>query len=187
MNKKEKIRLEMKNRLNNQTVLERRKKSTLIQKKLFSKFEFKTSKCIMLYVSKGTGEVETAPIIKKAIKEGKKIVLPITLVKEKRLKPVLFDDSRDSLKKSSYGVYEPIRQKQDIRPVKLKDIDLVIVPGLAFDKKNNRLGRGKGYYDNFLKNLDEDTPKIGLGFDFQVLRKIPTTKNDFSLTKVIHN
>ena len=51
-------------------------------------------------------------------------------------------------------------------------IDLVLVPGVAFDRKNNRLGRGAGYYDRFLKDLPT-TPSIGLAFDFQVLDVLP--------------
>ncbi|MBU1147138.1 MAG: hypothetical protein KKD11_02200, partial [Candidatus Omnitrophica bacterium] len=64
---KETVRKKMKERLNRQTKLERRTKSKAIQKKLFSRKEFLTSKCMMLYVSKGTAEVETGPIIKKAL------------------------------------------------------------------------------------------------------------------------
>jgi 5-formyltetrahydrofolate cyclo-ligase len=138
----------------------------------------------MLYVSKGTREVETATIIKKAFFMGKKVVLPVTLVREKRIKPVHLENLRQGFRKSSYGIYEP---KGSGKAVRTKDIDLVIVPGLAFDKKQNRLGRGGGYYDRFLKGLSKDTPKIGLGFRFQLLKSIPVTADDFSLTGVITN
>ena len=94
-------------------------------------------------------------------------------------------DFKQGLKKGPYGIYEP--KEFESRPSRIKDIDLVIVPGLAFDRKNNRLGHGQGYYDRFLKCLPQDTPKIGLGFKFQLLKDIPTTRNDFSLTKVITN
>ncbi|MFC1623739.1 5-formyltetrahydrofolate cyclo-ligase [Candidatus Omnitrophota bacterium] len=186
MNKKELLRKKIKHRLNSQRLSERRKKSRIIQKKIFRQSEFLSSKCIMLYVSKGTKEVETGPIIKKALGKGKSVVLPVTLVKKRIIKPVCLEDPKQGLRKGPYGIYE-IRESKRRRPVRIKDIDLVIVPGLAFDNKNNRLGHGQGYYDRFLKRLPEDTPKIGLGFRFQLLKKIPTTKSDISLTRVITN
>ena len=186
MNKKI-LRKRIKQIIKSQKQLERRKKSRSIQNKVFKEKYFLTSKCVMLYVSKGTGEVETSPIIKKAFKLGKKIVLPVTLVGEKKIKPVYLEDFRHGFKKGPYGIYEPKEFKKRKKPIKIKDIDLVIVPGLAFDKKHNRLGHGGGYYDRFLKKLSKSVPKIGLGFKFQLLRKIPTTKSDISLTKIITN
>ncbi|MCX5706588.1 MAG: 5-formyltetrahydrofolate cyclo-ligase, partial [Candidatus Omnitrophica bacterium] len=58
-------------------------------------------------------------------------------------------------------------------------------PGLAFDKKGNRLGRGKGYYDRFLKKIPKDTPSIGLAFDLQILPSVPTSSHDVSVSKVL--
>lgn len=186
MKEKEILRKKMKTKLNSQRRLERRKKSKVIQKRLFSQEEFLKANCIMLYVSRGTGEVETGPIIKKALKMGKSVVLPVTLTKEGRIRPVLLKNLKQSFKKCPYGIYEP-RESKSTKPVRIKKIDLVIVPGLAFDRKNNRLGHGQGYYDSFLRSLPKDTSKIGLGFRFQLFKKIPTTKNDFSLTQVIIN
>jgi 5-formyltetrahydrofolate cyclo-ligase len=64
-------------------------------------------------------------------------------------------------------------------------LDLVITPGVAFDKKGNRLGRGKGYYDRFLSKIPKDTPSIGLAFNLQVLPAVPVTSQDVSVKKVI--
>jgi 5-formyltetrahydrofolate cyclo-ligase len=186
MNNKETLRKIMKKKLDNQTQIERRNNSTVIQRRLFVQKEFLTSKRLMLYVSKGTGEVETGPIIKKALLMGKEVVLPITLVREKRIKPVCLRNLKQGFKKGPYGIFEP-KESESEKPISLKDIDLVIVPGLAFDRENNRLGHGKGYYDNFLKSLSAETPKIGLGFRFQLLERIPTTRHDIPLTKVITN
>jgi len=188
MNKKEALRRKMIRKLNFQIRSERRKKSKIIQRKVFAQKEFLASKCVMLYVSKGTCEVETGPMIKKALSMAKRVVLPVTLVKEKKIKPVYLKDFKEGLKKGPYGIYEPKgSNSRTRRPILAGDIDLAIVPGLAFDRKNNRLGHGGGYYDRFLRSLPKSTPKIGLGFRFQLLEKIPTTGNDFPLTKVISN
>ena len=184
MDRKEVLRKKMKTKLSRQKQSERRKKSRLIQKKIFRENDFLSSNCVMLYVSKGTGEVETGPVIRKALSMGKDVVLPVTLAREKRIKPVVLEDVKTGLGKGPYGIYEPVESKSN-RSFKPKYIDLVVVPGLAFDRHNNRLGRGKGYYDRFLKQLPKKTKKIGLGFRFQLVDKLLTTKNDVSLTKVI--
>lgn len=183
---KEDLRKSMKDKLNKQTILERRTKSRLIQTKLFRQDEFLSSKCVMLYVSKGTGEVDTSPIINKALNMGKKVVLPVTVARERKIRPVRLRNLKQCFIRSQYGIYEP-RKSGRARPIRIKDIDLVIVPGLAFDRHNNRLGRGQGYYDRFLKRLSGAVPKIGLGFRFQLLKNIPTTANDIPLTRVICN
>jgi len=183
METKEALRKKMKTKIRSQKGSERRQRSKTIHKKLFLNEDFLKSKCVMLYCSKGTGEVETGSIIKKALKMGKKVVLPVTLVRDRDIKPVYLKDIR-RLEKGPYGIYEP-EGSPNKKPAALKDIDLVIVPGIAFDKSNNRVGRGKGYYDNFLRRLPKGKPNIGLGFRFQLLDKVPTTKRDIPLASVI--
>jgi 5-formyltetrahydrofolate cyclo-ligase len=80
-----------------------------------------------------------------------------------------------------YGIREPAVKK----PVSLKSLDLVIVPGLAFDAHGRRLGRGKGYYDCFLQKIPKRVMAIGLAFDFQILPFVPTTDLDRNVHKVI--
>ena len=67
----------------------------------------------------------------------------------------------------------------------MKDIDAVIVPGLAFDRLNNRLGRGAGYYDRFLSTLPKNVTTVGLAFDFQLTESLPTEAHDVRLQQVI--
>lgn len=184
MEEKRVLREKMMKKIESQKGSERRKRSSIIQKKIFSENAFLRSKCVMLYVSRGTKEVETWPIIKKAFAMNKRVILPVTLVREKAIKPVRLRSLKQGLKRGLCGIYEPLSESNEVR---LKDIDLVIVPGVAFDIRNSRLGRGHGYYDRFLKTLPADVPKIGLGFRFQLLKKIPTTNTDFPLTKVITN
>lgn len=87
-----------------------------------------------------------------------------------------------NLQKGRFGILEP---KNKIRLKSFSKIAAVIVPGIAFDKKGNRLGFGKGYFDKFLKKIKSDALKIGLAFSFQVLKKIPTTKNDIKMDFII--
>ena len=66
-----------------------------------------------------------------------------------------------------------------------EELDLMIVPGIAFDKNNHRLGHGGGYYDRFLQKVSPSVYTIGLAFDFQVIDKLPTHTTDIPVNKVL--
>lgn len=159
---------------------ERKRKSRIIEKKLFKSLIFKKAKVIMFYFSFG-GEVNTKKMISAAKKLGKIVAVPVCKNACNRImKPCLLT-SGARLEKGPYGVREPVEND----PIDIKNLDLVIVPGLAFDKKGNRLGRGKGCYDCFLKQLPKQTVSFGLAYDFQILPSIPTTKSDVRVDRVI--
>jgi len=176
---KEKIRSKILARLIKQKEEERRRKSLLIQKKLFKEKAFKDAKRIMFYVAL-KGEVETKQMIEDALKLGKTIAVPVCMKHKKTLRACLLD-SYLHLRKGPYGVWEPAGS----RFIAFKKLDLVIVPGVAFDKQGNRLGRGKGYYDRFLKKLPRDIPTIGLAYKKQILPYLPTTPFDVRVSKVL--
>jgi len=167
--------------LEHQKPVDRMKKSLKIQRKLFRLNEFKKSKNIFFYVSM-QNEVNTLPMIDRVLKEGKKVFVPLCDAGKTKLHFYEIK-SRKDLKKGSFGILEPPAEEK--KPADLKKIDCVIVPGLAFDKENNRLGRGKGYYDGFLKKLPKRTKKIGLGFSFQVVEKLPIEDHDQQLDFVL--
>lgn len=86
--------------------------------------------------------------------------------------------NKDSVKVGAFGIIEPIGEVIDI-----KSIDLIIVPGVAFDKNLNRLGRGKGYYDRLL--INSNAFFVGVGYDLQVLEDIPTEPHDIKMNCII--
>ena len=176
---KPEIRSKILLKLNSQKEEERGQKSKIIKEKLFKIGDFNKAKVVMFYIALG-GEVETKEMIKEARKLGKIIAVPICKKDRISIRPCILDENA-RLKRSIYGVYEPMTEKT----LHLEDLDLVIVPGIAFDKKGNRLGRGKGCYDNFLKKIPKDTPTIGLAFGFQILPNLPTTIQDARVNKVI--
>lgn len=156
----------------------RGRKSRIIKKKLFGMQIFRQARTLMFYIAFG-GEVDTKEMIKEAQKLGKMIAVPVC--KEDRLMHPCVLDPKAKLVRGPYGVWEPAIKKR----VKLDDLDLVIVPGVAFDKKGNRLGRGKGCYDYFLKRLHHRAPCVGLAFNFQILPAVPATNEDVKVNRVI--
>ncbi len=179
---KSKIRKEIKQKVNKQDDAQRLRKSYLIKEKLFNLAEFKRARCIMFYIATDE-EVETSFMIGAAQKIGKKIAVPTILVREKRMIASILKDLKTELAPGPYGILQPKREY--LRPAPKSKIDLVVVPGLAFDRRGKRLGRGRGYYDKFLASLSAHIPRIGLAFDFQVLNDLPAFSHDISVTKVI--
>ena len=181
--KKKKIREAVLTRLKNNKEESRLKKSSRIAKKLFLLKEFLKAKTILFYIS-FDGEVETLRMIKDAIQQGKRVAVPVIQQQTKEIFPSIVKDLDNELKSGPYGVLHP--KEEYIRPIPLETIDLVIVPGLAFDSAGNRLGRGLGFYDRFLSRLPKDIPTIGLAFDFQVIGDFPPLEpHDFSVSQVV--
>lgn len=175
---KSKIRSKILRKLNIQKEEDRQQKSKLIKNKLFKSLIFQKAKTVMFYISL-KGEVDTKDMIKEAYELGKIIAVPVcrqdkTLVPCRLLKGA-------KLRKGPYSVHQPAIK----RCINLKNIDLVIVPGLAFTNKGKRLGRGKGYYDRFLANMPPKTTAVGLAYDFQILPFLPTTATDVDVDKTI--
>jgi 5-formyltetrahydrofolate cyclo-ligase len=138
---------------------------------------FQKAHCVALY-NAIPGEVQTASFIHKWFKQ-KQILLPLVVGNDLKLLPY---KGEESLKAGSFGIMEPV---DDGTVIPNDDIDLIIVPGVAFDRSKNRLGRGKGYYDRLLSLLKAS--KIGICFDFQLKEQIPTEPFDRKMDLVITN
>ncbi len=156
-------------------------RSQVITSRLLSLEAYKTAQVIIIFVSFGN-EVNTKGFIDKAIEDGKRIAVPLCIPKGKVLLPCEITSMHD-LAPGTWGILEPTREK--CRPVNSNEIDLAVVPGLAFDYSLNRLGYGAGYYDRFLPTLPSEAVKLGIGYDFQLLNRIPVEKFDFPLTGVL--
>jgi 5-formyltetrahydrofolate cyclo-ligase len=145
--------------------------SNEIMEILFSNESIKKARTILLYASL-EDEVDTHPFIHKYFKE-KQLLLPV--VNKDYLQIHLYEDE---IKLGAFNIEEPtgpIFNDYD-------RIDLVIVPGMAFDKKMHRIGRGKGYYDKLLPSIK--APKYGICFDFQFFEHIPSEVHDVKMDAV---
>jgi len=186
--KKRKIRQEFLKKRNNLSRDEIKSKSEKIEKELFSLPEFQRAKTVMFYVS-FRSEVETEKMTRNALKLKKKIVIPV--VHGEKIVVSEIKNLKKELTKGSFGIKEP--KKEFRRRVNQKEIDLVVVPGVVFDKSGGRLGYGRGYYDRFLRSKSirsrmsryRQCALIGLAFDLQIARKIPLVKGDMKVDKIV--
>lgn len=141
------------------------KQSLLISDYLINSNLFHNSKVIMTYLNYPK-EVKTDYIFRTAIKQNKTVTIPVCETKAVDLIPSKITDI-NQVETGYYGLREP--KQEYFYPVDPKLIDLIIVPGVAFDLKGNRIGHGKGYYDNFFKKINPSAIKIGLAFQFQII------------------
>ena len=180
---KQDLRERIKTLLRNQEDAALSEKSQQIADKFFSLSEYKQAKSILFFASFGK-EVNTFPMMERALAEGKNIALP-TINKSDHTFRAQRLSSLDDLEDGPYGIKQ-IKESAAI-DVSPEELDLVVVPALAIDKSKNRLGRGGGYYDRFLQGLPKDTPTVGLVFDVQLLETLPTDTHDVMLTHVLTN
>lgn len=145
---------------------------------VFAKIErmadFTKAETVLMYWSL-EDELPTHEFIRKW-SHSKIILLPVVKDHHMSIRPF---KSAETLEKSELGVMQPGMSSQDY----LAMADLVILPGIAFDHSKRRLGRGKGYYDRYLKK--NKRPKWGIGFDFQLYENIPSASFDVIMDKVI--
>jgi len=155
------------------------KKSNKIKNRLFKMKEFKLASTILFYVSYDN-EVYTHEMIKDCITNKKNVVVPVTDKKNKLL--ILSKlESWDDLCLGAYNIFEP--KKEKIKEISIDKLDLIIAPGVGFDQQGHRIGHGKGYYDNLLKN--SKAPTIGLAFEFQIIKNIPIEKHDIPMDEIV--
>ena len=154
--------------------------SNKIKNRLFNLNEFIKASTILFYVSYNN-EVYTHEMIRELLTSKKNIVVPIS-EKKNRILILSKLENWDDLSVGSYNILEPNIDR--IKKVDLDSIDLIIVPGVGFDERGNRIGHGKGYYDNLLRNSKQAT-SIGLSFECQILENIPTGKYDIPVDIIV--
>lgn len=150
--------------------------SEIIFKKIENSTFFQKARYILLYWS-DENEVNTHQFIEKWYKI-KNIYLPY-IKNERDLEFRLFEGKEKLTTSEKFKILEPTSKKI----IDQDNIDVAIIPGVAFDIEKNRMGRGKGYYDKFLK--DKKFLKVGICFDYQLLNKIPVGVNDIKMDEII--
>jgi 5-formyltetrahydrofolate cyclo-ligase len=144
---------------------------------------YQQARTVMLYIGIRS-EVRTRDYVAGILAGGRRVVVPFCQGHELGL--FLLHDLNE-LELSGFGLWEPppaLRAQAD-RRVDVQDLDLIAVPGVAFDRRGARLGHGKAYYDRLLRNARRDTALVGLGFDCQILPEVPSGKRDVFMDLVI--
>ncbi len=151
-------------------------KSREIEKRLLSLPEFKTSRTVLFFAA-FKSEVETAPMIRQALISGKRVILPKVAGRELSLFEIKDFDKDVSL--GSWNIPEP----RETMPAQVTDVDLVVVPGAAFDEQGNRIGYGAGFYDKLLASFRGST--VAIAYEVQIVHSVPIDSHDVPVQKIV--
>ncbi|MGC8552097.1 MAG: 5-formyltetrahydrofolate cyclo-ligase [Phycisphaerae bacterium] len=180
MNKAD-IRAQMKAELKKITVDQRHTRSLAACNLLTTTREFHDAQVIMIFFSDHS-EVETSTLALHAWNEGKTIAGPRVLWETSEMEPVEVSSLETRPHPLAAGVREPVQG----RPISPRMIDLIVVPGVAFDRWGYRVGRGKGFYDRFFSGKDIRGVRVALCFHEQLLAdRIPVEPHDVPMHLIV--
>lgn len=179
---KSELRQNLLRKLHQQPEQARLSKSDRISRAVRRLASYRKARVILCYAA-FDGEVETRPLLEAALAAGKRVAVPL-MRPGHRLAVAQIRCARTGLsRRGRFGVPEP--EDRTARPVDPGALDLVVVPGLAFDRAGRRLGRGKGYFDRFLARVPARVPRVGLAFSFQILDGLPSEPHDQPVGAVV--
>ena len=153
--------------------------SLLVLDRLRRNTRLQQARSILLYYSL-PDEVNTHRFIDSLVASGKKVLLPEVI--DDRNMVLREYCGRADLREGAYHIMEPAGTL--FPPHRYSEIDVAIIPGMAFDTQGNRLGRGKAYYDRFLPKIP-GAYRIGIAFPFQLLSQIPTEETDIAMNAIV--
>lgn len=145
--------------------------------------EFYTNASVIFAFVSFKSEVNTHIIIEHALKNSKTIYVPRIQSMEKGME-IFKINSLEDLKTGYFNILEP---KESCFPADSNNIDLILMPGVAFDRQGGRVGYGKGFYDGFLRRMNKEVDKIALAYDFQILDKVPMDEFDIKIDGLVTN
>jgi 5-formyltetrahydrofolate cyclo-ligase len=125
---------------------------------------------VMVFWSFGS-EVDTSPLIDRLLADGRTVALP--RIEGADVVPVAYQRG-DPMVATTFGAMEP----SDGRTLRSDELDLIVVPGVAFDREGNRVGYGGGFYDRLLSRLRPGVPSVGIAFGLQVVDRVPSGGTD---------
>ena len=145
--------------------------------------EYQQAGCVMWYIDV-RDEVRTRQALVAAVASDKRTVVPYCVDGELKL---FLLESMDELETGMYKILEPKGNLRRVasKNVSVKEIDLILVPGVAFDANGGRTGHGQGYYDKCLGNANPETTLVSLAFECQIFDEIPMQDHDIYMDKVV--
>lgn len=157
--------------------------SRVIVERFMALPEYASAGTVMFYIDV-RDEVRTRQALPEAIAGDKRIVIPYCVDGELELFHL---ESMDELDVGMYKILEPKAELRSVAAKRLRpeDLDLVMVPGVAFDKQGGRTGHGKGYYDKLLEHARHDAPLVALAFECQLFPEIPCEEHDIYMDQVV--
>ena len=180
---KKELRAAMKTLLKGVAREDAEKASLGVLAELESLEQWKNSDLVLAFLSM-EDELDTEPILRRVLEQGKMLAVPKVFGDDLvfyQIKNISSDTAP-----GAFGILEPVPGLPEIDMKTLSELHSVaLVPGLAFDKENFRLGRGKGFYDRFFASCGNSLYKIGIGYSFQLVDRVPRENHDRKLDFIV--
>ncbi len=160
----------------------RKAKSAFIHTQLCDLDEIQQANIILLFAS-FRSEVDTAGLIRKSLHNGKQVVLPKVASRERGL--LLYEIRQpEDLIPGFMGIPEPAGDNLNLER-SIRDVDVIVIPGVGYDERGNRIGYGAGYYDHLLSRLDRQVPIIAPAFEEQIVASLPIEEHDIKVHLIV--
>ncbi len=156
--------------------------SARVAANLWSVPEFAAAETVLFFIS-FRSEVDTMPMIIRALEEGKNVCVPCTDAGNKAMVASHIIDLDTDLELGNYDILEP--RAECLRPLPPESMDVILMPGVAFDLTGGRLGYGGGYYDRFLEKCSPGCMLIAVAFEMQMVEHVPCADHDASIHKIV--
>jgi 5,10-methenyltetrahydrofolate synthetase len=156
--------------------------STVITRALTELPEYTRALAVAAYMSIG-GEFATGEFVRRVLNDGKLLLLPRIDKSNRTLDLYMVADPVNNLRAGVWGIREP--DPQVCLPGDVRSVDFVLVPGVAFDRRGNRLGYGGGYYDKLLASMPQRPARVAAAFALQIVDTIPHGANDIPVDCVV--
>jgi 5-formyltetrahydrofolate cyclo-ligase len=180
---------EQKNQIREQAHANRRAQENKdeVSRTIMSRFmglpEYEAAQTVLFYVDV-RAEVRTRNDLEHALQTNKRIVVPYCVDGELELFHL------EHINELEIGMYKILEPREELRgkpekQIDVSELDLIMVPGVAFDPQGGRTGHGKGYYDKLLEHAKPETPLVAVAFDCQIFAEIPMQSHDIYMDKVV--
>ena len=145
---------------------------------------FKRAETVFVYVD-FRSEVKTRSLIRTMFKLGKKVVVPVTMLRERDLLPVQISNLKSDLYPGYASILEPVESIRSSNYMSPESIDVIILPGSVFDEKGGRMGYGGGFYDRFVSLKAPQAHRVGLCYELQVVSEAPLQDHDERMDTIV--
>ncbi|XP_067827740.1 5,10-methenyltetrahydrofolate synthetase (5-formyltetrahydrofolate cyclo-ligase) isoform X2 [Heptranchias perlo] len=188
---KKALRLDMKRRVAALSDTEKRRQTEVVSRRLIAHPKYQNCQRIAVFLSM-SDEIQTEDIIKDVFQRGKECFIPRYKSRSNHMDMVKLGSAEEihHLPLTSWNIHQPAEDDSREEALASGGLDLILMPGLGFDKHGNRLGRGKGYYDTYLERCLQH-PKgrpftIALAFKEQICELVPVTENDKQIDEILY-
>lgn len=163
---------------------EHKRRSSCAMRQIIDSEEYARCTRLLAYMPV-RNEISTADLVSDVLNSGRMLYLPRVARERRELEIVRVSDISTDLAKGTFGILEPVGALGAATQAEIEQIEIAVIPGVAFDREGYRLGYGAGYFDGFLSKLSADCLTVGVCFSEQLVERLPRDPWDVPVKRVV--